>query len=78
MRIETAILPVHWASYLINDDKSGLDDSDIKAIDAWMSEWNCDAYCVDVADDTAFMRLHDAARWDVLACDCATFTFHVI
>jgi hypothetical protein len=32
-RIETYELPIHWGSYFINADPSGLDDGDIAAAD---------------------------------------------
>ncbi len=31
--------------------------------------------CVDVLDDSSFLKYHDAQPYGVLACDCSTFIF---
>jgi len=74
--VETFVLPVHWASYFVNADPSGLEDVDIAAADGWWAEafpGQC-VSCTDVAEDSGFCRFHDADGW-CLACDAATFTF---
>jgi hypothetical protein len=74
--VETFVLPIHWASYFVNADPSGLDDDDIVAADGWWQatfSGQC-VSCTDVADDSGFCRFHDAEHW-CLACDVATFTF---
>ena len=79
-KIETVTftLPTHWASPLVNGDESGLEDEDTQALEAFVNDMvrtygSC--HCVDVSEDTEFMRWHDAAQYGVLACDVATFTF---
>ena len=76
LRIETFQLPTHWASYFVNADPSGLEDSDIQAADGW---WQ-DTFpaqivsCADVSEDAEFSKYHDADRW-CLPCEVASFTF---
>jgi hypothetical protein len=74
--IETYTLPLHWASYFINSDPSGLDDSDLDAADGW---WGAtfgarSASCTDVSEEHHFTKYHDADSW-CLASDAAVFTF---
>lgn len=74
----TLMLPTHWASPLVNGDESGLEDEDqaqLEAFTADMVRTYGSCHCVDVSDDTEFMRWHDAAPYGVLACDVAEFTF---
>jgi hypothetical protein len=70
--------PSNWASYLINDDASGMDDNEIAACDAWLkAEFSRQShYCVDCVE-AGFMRYHDAASFYPLAADCAEYTFIV-
>lgn len=80
MYTETFDLPQFWAVALFNDDTSHFDDADHAAYNAWcddMSNRYLSWHCVDMSDDTGFMRYHDAARYGVLACDTAKFMFHV-
>lgn len=74
----TLMLPTHWASPLVNGDESGMEDEDIAALEAFTNDMvqiygSC--HCVDVSEDTQFMRWHDAAQYGVLAGDVAEFTF---
>lgn len=74
----TLMLPTHWACPLINGDESGLEDEDqaqLEAFTADMVRTYGSCHCVDVSEDTEFMRWHDAAPYGVLACDVAEFTF---
>lgn len=76
----TQELPTHWASALINDDTSGFEPEEQAQYDAYCAAMNArylSWHCVDVSDDTQFMRYHDAAPYGVLASDVATFMFHV-
>jgi hypothetical protein len=76
--MKTVVLsaPKDWASYLIYDDASGLDDNEIAACDAWLkAEFSRQShYCVDSVE-VGFMRYHDAGRFYPLAADCAEYTF---
>ncbi len=74
----TLMLPTHWACALINGDESGMDDDEIAMLNEFVDNTvrvygSC--HCVDVSEDTEFMRWHDAAPYGVLACDVAEFTF---
>ena len=82
MAIETQEyqLPDHWLSALFNGDESGLDDSDIAALESFTAEMVRDygqCWAIDSRDDCGFMRWHDAARFGVLACNCETIVFDV-
>ena len=80
IEIETFTLPVHWAAALINDDASNLDDKEERQLEAfiqWMIREYGRCWPVSVEDDESFTEWHDARRFGVLACDCATFSFDV-
>jgi hypothetical protein len=47
--VSEAIGSAHWASYLINDDSSGLDERDIALCDAWQESLS-PAYVVCIKD----------------------------
>lgn len=56
-KFEEIDAPAHWASALINDDRSGLEERDEKALDAWLSregEAYSMFYCVGCADESHF------------------------
>lgn len=74
----TYTLPAYWASMLINDDQSGLDDKEEKALNNWMKSnkkslgdgyWSLDD------DSQNFEKYHDARDF-VLACDCCSFIWN--
>lgn len=73
VNFETYILPAHWASALINDDYTGLDDDEQLALESWSTSGNW-GYCVGVEGEPEFTQWHDA-RPEVLPCDCLRFTF---
>ena len=80
MRIVTHTLPTFWAAPLFYDDYSGLTPEDQAHFDAFckhMSSEHHSWHCVEMSDDTDFMRYHDAHRFGVLACNVTTFMFHV-
>ena len=80
MKTVEYILPKNWGPAMTNDDMSGLEDDESAALDAFIAaESNGRAmfHCLDVADDSQFLRWHDAAQQFPLATDCATFTFQV-
>lgn len=76
MKTETYELPAFWASALINDDWTRLEDEDESALKAWLKDVK-PGYCVDVSDETFFTKWHDAQEY-VLACDCLVFTFQIV
>lgn len=65
------LLPTYWASALINDDYSGMEDREIIEIKKFLD--NTPGYPVDVDFQTeGFYSYNDAGT---LAGDCAVFTF---
>lgn len=74
----TAMLPAHWAVALINGDESGMEDEEIAQLNEFVDDMvrtygSC--HCVDVSEDTQFMRWHDAVEYGIPAGDVAEFTF---
>lgn len=76
MKSETYDLPIHWASYFVNGDASGLEDSDQESADLWWQATFKDkpVSCVGIDQDEWFAKYHDAHRY-CLACTVSTFTF---
>lgn len=68
----TGTAPSHWASFLINNDDSGLDLQEIDqalAFAHWLGAMPVSC------EDAGFMRTHDAMRvCSALASDCQTYT----
>jgi hypothetical protein len=81
MQTETFELPTHWATSLLYGDNSAVDDDqDTQALDAfidWMLAKYGQCWAIDVADDHAFARWHDATCFGVFPCDVSTYTFDV-
>lgn len=73
IKTEEFLLPVHWASYLINNDASGYED-DEQEIDEWVT-CNAPGPCIGCADESELCRQGDDGG---LMCDRAVFTFQVI
>ena len=73
MEFMTYTLPAHWASALVNDDRSGLTDDDERELDSWL-DIVCPGYCVGVNEEPEFCAFHDA---DTLPDTCLEFTFEV-
>lgn len=67
------MLPAHWASALVNEDYTGLEDYELDALNSWLEDTK-PGWCVDVKGEPEFRTYHDADDF-VLACDCACFTF---
>jgi hypothetical protein len=70
-KINTYLLPLHFAAALINDDESGLEDSEVQEICDWLKRIK-PGYCVNVSDDCSFEISNDL---NSLAQDCAHFDF---
>jgi hypothetical protein len=64
--------PSYWASYFINGDSSGMEESEIKQADQF-AEW-LGGNIVSCSDESDFMSHHDARQFGVLAADCVTYT----
>lgn len=73
MKVNTYLLPEFWASALINDDSSGLEDEDIELMNKWFAEEN-PGYCFDCNGEPEFAKFHDASNY-VLACNCLAYRF---
>jgi len=71
MKLDTYILPAYWASYLINGDLSGYEDSEIAEIEAFCKDLGP---CMDVTDENEFSWTNDA---NDLGGAVATFHFLV-
>jgi len=76
-------LPDFWASAIINNDESGLENEDIEKLNDFIEYWKDDIY-IDRADipsdenaciESHFMKYHDAQRFGVGACDCFEYIF---
>ena len=69
-------LPVYWASYLVNNDGSGLEDGEDKQVAETLSRLELsDCECVDVKDDSHFHTPDPYMNW-LDAGDFATYVFH--
>ncbi len=68
--------PAHWASYLINGDASGLEDSEQAECDAWQESLQ-PAYVVSTEDDDEghFGRFNFPGR-GTLGCTLITYILH--
>jgi len=81
MKITQLLLPLHWASALINGDLTGYDADDLEAIRRFTNDMVRDfgqCWCLGVDDeDSGFVKYHDADGYGVLACDCSFYTFDI-
>lgn len=80
MKVVQYTLPMHWGPALINDDPTGYEPDDLKAIRAFtkdMVKQYGSCWCINVEDDMGFYVFHDAKIYGVLGTDCSTFTFDV-
>ena len=78
MELTTYWLPDHWAPALFNDDPTGLEDSEIEQLEAFMSGEGLSlplGYEESEGEDPAFMRYHDAQPYGVLASMCMPYLF---
>ena len=80
MITETYELPTHWACALNYGEMDGLEDEDIKAIEAFTKDMikrygGC--WCLEVSSDRWFQHRHDASEYGVLATDVSTYTFDI-
>lgn len=71
----TLVAPAAWASGLINDDWSGVDDWEHAAALAWLEREGLD-YPVDCSD-SFFSWRHDAWEFSPYGGGCAEYTFYV-
>ena len=76
MKTEVYTLPAYWASALINDDTSGLAETEKKGLNAWL-DYAKPGSCINCSGESFFTRWHDAYGY-ALACECREFTFQVV
>lgn len=74
MKTQEYRLPSHWASYLINSDLTGYEESELAEIAVWEAT-HCAGPCLDVKDDVGFTRGGDDGPH---RADRSTFVFQVI
>ncbi len=70
-------LPAYWASALVNDDWSGLEDAEDSELKVWLEAEGGDNkyfHCTGVDDDVQFSWRNDANN---LGGDVCTFTFQI-
>ena len=73
MNTREYVIPDFYLPPLINGDYSGLEESDITALDSWIDTElkTCDYFHVLCdTEDMGFMRFHDLAPYGILASDC--------
>jgi len=71
MKFTKYVLPAHWASALINGDDSGMRESEIAEMDAWLQAKK-PGLCVGCSDEEFFCCGNDANN---LGANCLTFYF---
>lgn len=71
MKALTYTLPAYWASYLINDDASGLEPGEQATVDAWLAKMSLPmpASC---SEESHFSKHNDAGQ---LAGEVLDYTF---
>jgi hypothetical protein len=71
-KIITYILPSHFASALINDDNSGLEDDEINELNEWLDNFKPGVCIGTTEEDPYFSRYNDL---NDLAGDVYEFNF---
>ena len=67
-------LPIYWASYLVNDDASGLEEGEEDQVRETLEYLELDKWiCVDVKDDISFEY---PFLPNLLGGDYCTYVFH--
>ena len=67
-------LPIYWASYLVNNDASGLEDGEENQVQETLEHLELDKWiCVDVKDDISFEY---PFLPNLLGGDYCTYVFH--
>jgi len=67
-------LPIYWASYLVNNDASGLEEGEEDQVQKTLEYLELDKWiCVDVKDDISFEY---PFLPDLLGGDYCTYVFH--
>ena len=72
--VEEYRAPSHWASALVNGDRSGLTDAEERDLDAWTATLGDRRHIVDVDDGGDFGAFYFPSEGRSLGCDLATYT----
>ncbi len=72
IQTETYILPAYWASALINDDYSGMNDEEIAILNTWYDKIKPGS-CVGCSEVEYFTWRNDAYT---IGCNVLEFYFH--
>ena len=80
-RVETALLPIYWAPFLINGDASGLEDGEEEVIETVLKnlrDWFGTRFlwAVDVSEETEFVYYPDHGV--PYGGMFAEYTFHIM
>lgn len=69
--LQPYVIPSHWICALVNDDFTGVDDTEEAIIRQFLLDLG-ERYLFTVPEDedSYFTRCHDARDYGVLACDC--------
>lgn len=74
IKTETFLLPIYWASYLINGDASGYTDDELIKISEWETT-TAPGPCLDCASTVDLCYMGDDGPGMQLRC---TYTFQVL
>ncbi len=72
--MQTYILPARWASAIVNNDWTGLDEEDTAVLRKWLDN-NRPGSCLSCSESSFFMKTHDAMNESPFAADCLEFVF---
>lgn len=72
--MRTLTAPAVWASYLINNDASGIQPEDVTACDAWLEAEGL-GWPIDCGEDDFFAWRHDAFKFMPLGATCCEYIF---
>jgi len=69
METKSYILPAHWASYLVNNDSSGLDGSEVSDCDFFLTTNGLVGKSVSCGDTEYFSKWNDANKLAALVSE---------
>jgi len=69
--LQPYVIPSHWICALVNDDFTGVGDTEEEIIRQFLLDLGSRYLFVSPEDtDSYFTRCHDARDYGILACDC--------
>lgn len=69
--VGTIVLPTHWASYLINDDATGLEPGEEEVIDEFLEKEIPDSWIVGCEESSEDFRIFEG-----LLTSVSTYIYH--